>query len=428
MLKRLFVTVLILLLLLGAAILYLLSDTERLKTELGAQLSGATGYQVNIEGKLNWQVMPSIGAAVTNIKLRNGETQIHIGKLRVGLSLSELIKSPEDWTLGSLIMDEVRLKAADFRVQRFAVQNFNLGQATPFQAQVLVLEGSEPSPVKEGSAPINMAGDLIYQLISSQSTPNANLAELRLLKTTIQTQWGGTPLSAICSGELKELDGVSAEDAENPLNTYNGYMDCFSSEFTVSSLSWPESKVSLELRDRKLSAALLANDGKVDISKLKGTLSTISSLAGKKDPTAAWPNTMGYQILKVDASMIDEQVALKANLDNMSFAMQGSLDQDTSRIDLNGTVTIAQASEDQLIQVDPMLVDLPLPFYCKGSTTHPDCGPDTKKASSIVGDLMKREGKRLLRKEAEEALLESLEEKLPDGLKESARQLLNLFR
>ena len=154
MLKRLFVTVLILLLLLGAAILYLLSDTERLKTELGAQLSGATGYQVNIEGKLNWQVMPSIGAAVTNIKLRNGETQIHIGKLRVGLSLSELIKSPEDWTLGSLIMDEVRLKAADFRVQRFAMQNFNLGQATPFQAQVLVLGGSEPSPVRRDLRPL----------------------------------------------------------------------------------------------------------------------------------------------------------------------------------------------------------------------------------------------------------------------------------
>ena len=133
-----------------------------------------------------------------------------------------------------------------------------------------------------------------------------------------------------------------------------------------------------------MSAALLANDGKVDISKLKGTLSTISSLGGKKDPTAAWPNTMGYQILKVDASMIDEQVALKANLDNMSFAIQGSLDQDTSRINLNGTVTIAQASEDQLIQVDPMLVDLPLPFYCKGSTTEPDCGPDTKRQAQSL--------------------------------------------
>ena len=173
---------------------------------------------------------------------------------------------------------------------------------------------------------------------------------------------------------------------------------------------------------------MFANDGKVDISKLKGTLSTISALGGKKDPTTAWPNAMGYQTLKVDASMIDEQVDLQANLDNMSFAMQGSIEQDTSRIDLKGTVTIAQATEDQLIRVDPVLVDLPLPFYCKGSTTEPDCGPDTEKATSIVGDLMKREGKRLLRSKAEEALLEGLEDKLPDGLKESAKQLLNLFK
>ena len=62
-----------------------------------------------------------------------------------------------------------------------------------------------------------MAGDLIYQLVSSQSTPSANLADLRLLKTTVQTQWGGKPLSAICSGELKELDGVSAERRRKPI-------------------------------------------------------------------------------------------------------------------------------------------------------------------------------------------------------------------
>jgi hypothetical protein len=57
----------------------------------------------------------------------------------------------------------------------------------------------------------------------------------------------------------------------------------------------------------------------------------------------------------------------------------------------------------------------------------PDCGPDTKTAMSIVGDLMKREGKRLLRDEAEKKLLEVLEDKIPDNLRESAKQLLNLF-
>jgi hypothetical protein len=136
---------------------------------------------------------------------------------------------------------------------------------------------------------------------------------------------------------------------------------------------------------------------------------------------------MGYQTLNVDASMLNEQVDLQAHLDNMMFAMKGTLEQDTAQIDLSGTVTIANPTGDQLIRVDPLLVDLPLPFYCKGSMQEPDCGPDTKKAMSIVGDLMKREGKRLLRDEAEKKLLEGLEDKIPDNLRESAKQLLNLF-
>ena len=65
MLKRFFIAALILLMLLGAAINYFLSDSERLKSELGAQLTVASGYQVDIQGKLDWQVVPSLGVAVT---------------------------------------------------------------------------------------------------------------------------------------------------------------------------------------------------------------------------------------------------------------------------------------------------------------------------------------------------------------------------
>ena len=187
MLKRLFITVLILLLLLGAAINYLLSDTERLKTELGAQLSGATGYQVDIEGKLNWQVMPSIGAAVAHQTAQQRYPNPH-RSLRVGLNLSELIKSPEDWTLGSLIMDEVRLKDADFRLQRFALQNFVLGQATPFQAQILVLEGL--SPAREG-------GICAHQYGRRLDLPTGQLSE------HTQRESGGSP--------------VTQDDSTNPM-------------------------------------------------------------------------------------------------------------------------------------------------------------------------------------------------------------------
>jgi hypothetical protein len=118
---------------------------------------------------------------------------------------------------------------------------------------------------------------------------------------------------------------------------------------------------------------------------------------------------------------------MQGQLDNMVFALKGTLEQDTTQIDLNGTVTIAKDTGNQLIRIDPLLVDLPLPFYCRGTAVEPDCGPDTKQAISIFGDLMKREGKRLLRDEVEKKLLEALEDKIPDNLKEKAKQLLNLF-
>ena len=136
---------------------------------------------------------------------------------------------------------------------------------------------------------------------------------------------------------------------------------------------------------------------------------------------------MGYQTLKVDASMLNEQVDMQGQLDNMIFALKGTLEQDTNQIDISGTVTIAKATQNQLIRVDPMLVDLPLPFYCKGTAEAPNCRPDTKQAISIVGELMKRKSKRLLLDEAEKKLLEALEDKIPDSLRENAKQLLNLF-
>ena len=119
-----------------------MSDKETLKEEL----SIADGYQVEILGDLNWQVLPKLGLAAVNIKLRDGETQIHVSKLRVGLNLSELITSPEKWRLDDLILDEVRIKDAGFRIQKVAMQGFALGQATPFQAQMIMLQAGEPTP------------------------------------------------------------------------------------------------------------------------------------------------------------------------------------------------------------------------------------------------------------------------------------------
>jgi len=427
MIKRIFITLILILVVLVAGLGYYLSDKETLKEELSAQLSIASGYQVEILGDLNWQVLPKLGLAAVNIKLRDGETQIHVSKLRVGLSLSELTKSPEKWRLDDLILDEVRIKDAGFRVQEFAMQGFALGQATPFQAQMLMLQAGEPSEVREGAAPVNLSGTLTYALPDSKVVPGATLSDLMIAQTTVNTRLGEIPVAADCTGWLKEIDGAAVSQTDT-LNIYNGQMDCTSAQFSVSSLSWPESEVSLAVKDGTLSTTLQAANGSVNIQKLKETVTSISALAGKENPAANWPNVMQYQRLLVNASLQDEQVVADANLDNLDVAMRGTLAQADSVLNLKGTLTVQRATADQLIRLDPLFTDLPLPFYCRGTAAEPDCGPDTSAAMSIVGELAKREGKRVIQEKVQESLLDGIEEKLPEELREKAEQLLNLFK
>ena len=427
MIKRIFITLILILVVLVAGLGYYLSDKETLKEELSAQLSIASGYQVEILGDLNWQVLPKLGLAAVNIKLRDGETQIHVSKLRVGLSLSELTKSPEKWRLDDLILDEVRIKDAGFRVQEFAMQGFALGQATPFQAQMLMLQAGEPSEVREGAAPVNLSGTLTYALPDSKVVPGATLSDLMIAQTTVNTRLGEIPVAADCTGWLKEIDGAAVSQTDT-LNIYNGQMDCTSAQFSVSSLSWPESEVSLAIKDGTLSTTLQAANGSVNIQKLKETVTSISALAGKENPAANWPNVMQYQRLLVNASLQDEQMVADANLDNLDVAMRGTLAQADSVLNLKGTLTVQRATADQLIRLDPLFTDLPLPFYCRGTAAEPDCGPDTSAAMSIVGELAKREGKRVIQEKVQESLLDGIEEKLPEALKEKAEQLLNLFK
>ena len=419
MIKRFFITLTLILVVLVAGLGYYLSDKETLKEELSAQLSIASGYQVEILGDLNWQVLPKLGLAAVNIKLRDGETQIHVSKLRVGLSLSELTKSPEKWQLDNLILDEVRIKDAGFRVQEFAMQGFALGQATPFQAQMLMLQAGEPSEVREGAAPVNLSGTLTYALPDSKVVPGATLSDLMISQTTVNTRLGEIPVAADCTGWLKEIDGAAVSQTDT-LNIYNGQMDCTSAQFSVSSLSWPESEVSLAIKDGTLSTTLQAANGSVNIQKLKETVTSISALAGKENPAANWPNVMQYQRLLVNASLQDEQMVADANLDNLDVAMRGTRAQADSVLNLKGTLTVQRATADQLIRLDPLFTDLPLPFYCRGTAAEPDCGPDTSAAMSIVGELAKREGKRVIQEKVQESLL--------DGIEEKAEQLLNLFK
>ena len=416
--KKFLFTLLVIVALIAGAASYFLSDSERIKSQLNTELSAASGYQVDIQGDLNWQIFPSLGLAISNVKVRDEETQIHISKLQLGLSLLEITKAPESWTLGRLVLSEVRVKDADFRLQRFAMQDFSLGKTTPFQAQLVFLQAPEPSEIRAGAAPVEITGEMIYRLQPSKANPDSQLTDLTLVQSDIKTRIEQTPLSGKCTGRLQEVDALSA---------YTSQLDCTSSEFNLNSLTWPESKVTATLANGRLDATLDAANGSIDIRKLKETLAAMSMLIGKKNYAESLPNMMRYQNLAVTGSLQNEQTTLDANIDNLRVTMAGIMKQSSGELDLKGNLTIREAKENDAISVGPALTDLPLPFYCEGAAGSPDCGPDKDAALSVAKDLIKKETKRFVEEKIQGPLLEELEDKLPEEFREGAKQLLNLF-
>ena len=432
--EEIFFILLLLIIAAAVGLYFYLGDKEQLKADLSTQLSASSGYEVDIQGDLNWQILPSIGLAASNIKTRDGETWIHVGKLRIKLDLGELTKAPEEWQLANLILQEVRIKDANFRIQQFALQYFALGTATPFRAQPVLLQDSEPSEVKADAAPIDIDGTMIYRLLDSKRDPDANLFDVQLSQINIQSMIGDTAINAQCTRALKEIDGAAATETDL-LNLYNGVMDCVSSAFNLGTLTWPESKGALSLKNGRMSAKMSAAKGSLDISKLRTTLGTIGALTGEDDPAADWSDVIEYQSLEVDAWLQDEQANVDANIVILMVAMQGTLAQSTGEMDLAGTLTITQASAGQLIRLSSRLSDLPLPFYCKGTTAEPDCRPDAKAAGHIAKELIKRKGQRqptekikdIIPDALKDKLLDAFKENVPDFLEEGAKQLLNLF-
>ena len=69
------------------------------------------------------------------------------------------------------------------------------------------------------------------------------------------------------------------------------------SEFQLNSLTWPESKVTATLAKGRLSATLNAENGRVDIRKLKETIAGMSMPIGKKNYAESLPDMMQYKKL-----------------------------------------------------------------------------------------------------------------------------------
>ena len=110
-------------------------------------------------------------------------------------------------------------------------------------------------------------------------------------------------------------------------------------------------------------------------------------------------------------------------LDNLSVVADGNYDASRNELDMLAQLTFKTLTEGRMFEVDPLLMDLPIPVRCRGALEDPQCRVDEKAAQQLVASVLtSKEGSAMRQK-----LDAKIEEQVPEEYREAARGLLDLL-
>ena len=166
-----------------------------------------------------------------------------------------------------------------------------------------------------------------------------------------------------------------------------------------------------------------AGQGSISITKIKAPLLKIATLLKEPERVSAWPDLWDYQRLTGDWRIQGAQHALDFALDNLTVTAHGSYDVLDDQLDMLAELQFTTLAEGQMFDVNPLLMDLPIPVRCVGSADAPTC--------RLVGDAAQRIVATALTSDEDSALRakidEKIEEKVPEEYRDAARGLLDLL-
>ncbi len=163
--------------------------------------------------------------------------------------------------------------------------------------------------------------------------------------------------------------------------------------------------------------------GQLDISKIRQQLLTIAALIGKPDTILRWPAILDYQRFVGDWRIEQQHHTLDFALDNLTVSAEGDYIVKDDRLDMLAELTFEEDPEFSSLDVNPLLVGLPIPVRCRGSLENPTCRVDDNAAKRIVASAFQaKEGTELRTK-----LDEAIDEKVPEEYRDAARSLLDLL-
>jgi hypothetical protein len=163
--------------------------------------------------------------------------------------------------------------------------------------------------------------------------------------------------------------------------------------------------------------------GLLDVSKIKQQLSRLALLTDRSEKVAGWPDVLNYDAMVGQLTIDGKQHDLDFSLDNLSIDAIGDIDYLADSVDLLAHVTVHEPPEGGSIDINPLLIDTPIPMRCRGTPAEPKCRLDNDAAKDIVAQALQRGSTSGLR----EKLEEKIEEEVPEEYKETAKDILDLI-
>ena len=168
--------------------------------------------------------------------------------------------------------------------------------------------------------------------------------------------------------------------------------------------------------------------GKIDISTIKESASTLASLASTAGASvlpelqeaiakvAAWPEELDYSKLAGNWKINGSQQTFDFALDNLAINATGIADAITDKLDMRAELTFMDDPDLHSFDIAPALQGIPIPVRCVGTMAEPDCGLDRGATQKLVTSV--------LRGQAGSKIQDAIADKVPDEYKDAANDLL----
>jgi hypothetical protein len=160
--------------------------------------------------------------------------------------------------------------------------------------------------------------------------------------------------------------------------------------------------------------------GRIDIAQIKAPLQNLAILLNEGERIAKWPDLWPYERLIGDWSVNGKQHVLDFALDNLTARLNGEYDPLSDALDMKAQVQFVTLPDIKGFDVNPLLVDLPIPVNCRGTLESPECSLDAQAAQQVVAKVLASEQGRA-------EIDRQIDEKVPEEYRETARGLLDML-